>query len=142
MKIYSKMFLVMKMEFLQLKYFKHAAHTQNFSHTANYFRVPASCVSASVKKLEEELGAKLFERTSNSLKLNENGKVFLKATEKIFKEIENAGAEIAKLSGETVGQINMLINNSRHILTPLISEFSAKYPKVSFAIDFDGDKNY
>lgn len=141
-KLYSKIKWVIEMEFLQLKYFKHAAQTENFSHTANSFRVPASCVSSSVKKLEDELGAKLFDRKSNSLKLNEKGKIFLKATEKIFKELENAEVEIAKLSGETAGKINMLINNSRHILTPLISEFSTVYPKVSFTIDFDGDMNY
>ena len=76
------------MEFLQLKYFSHAAKTENFSHTAQNFMVPTSCISASIKKLETEIGVKLFDRTANKIKLNEYGKILLTAvnqTEELFK---------------------------------------------------------
>ena len=78
------------MEFLQLKYFCHAAKTENFSHTAEAFLVPASSVSSSIKKLEEELGVQLFNRSSNKLSLNENGMVFLKTANSILNELEKA----------------------------------------------------
>ena len=48
------------MELLQLKYFKDAALTENFSHTAKNFYVPQSAVSQSIKRLETELGVELF----------------------------------------------------------------------------------
>mgnify|MGYP002513475198 CR=1 FL=1 len=76
-----------KMEFLQLKYFQHAARSENFSHTATAFMVPPSSVSVSIKKLESELGVPLFDRTANKLSLNENGKLFLKTADTIFAEI-------------------------------------------------------
>ena len=76
------------MELLQLKYFSHAAKTENFSRTAEKYIVPTSCVSASIKKLEQEIGVKLFDRSSNRIKLNEYGKILLSAVDKseeIFK---------------------------------------------------------
>ena len=70
------------MELLQLKYFSHAAKTENFSHTAQKFRVPTSGISASIKKLESEIGVKLFDRTANKIKLNEYGKILVQAVDK------------------------------------------------------------
>ena len=43
------------MELLQLKYFRDAAETENFSATAKNFGVPASDISQSIKRLEKEL---------------------------------------------------------------------------------------
>lgn len=47
------------MEFLQLRYFYESAQNENFAKTAEKFMVPASSVSASVKRLEQELGVEL-----------------------------------------------------------------------------------
>ena len=64
------------MELLQLTYFCDAARTQNFSQTARYYQVPASNISQSVKRLEEELGAPLFDRRGNRVSLNPRGEAF------------------------------------------------------------------
>ncbi len=129
------------MEFLQLRYFQHAAKTENFSHTASFFSVPPSSVSASVKKLEQELSVSLFDRTRNTLALNENGKRFLKAVETVFSEIERAKNDMAEISGQPGGKIRMCINTSRHIITKIISDFRVQYPNVSFMLDFGGSRN-
>ena len=130
------------MEFLQLKYFCHAAKTENFSHTAEAFLVPASSVSSSIKKLEEELGVQLFNRSSNKLSLNENGMVFLKTANSIFNELEKAKNNFKELAGHPGGKIKILINNNRHIITRIISEFKSKYPDVAFIMDFGEGRNY
>ncbi len=129
------------MEFLQLKYFQHAAKTENFSHTAAAFSVPPSCVSASVKKLERELGVTLFDRTANTLSLNGNGKRFLKTAETVFSEIERARSELSESAGAPGGKIRMRINASRHIITKIIADFRAQYPQVSFLLDFGGSRD-
>ena len=64
------------MEFLQLRYFYETAQNENLAKTAEKFMVPASSVSASIKRLENELGAKLFERSANRILFNENGNLF------------------------------------------------------------------
>ena len=62
------------MEFLQLKYFFESSKNENFAKTAEKFMVPPSSVSTAIKRLENELGCELFDRKSNSILLNENGK--------------------------------------------------------------------
>ncbi len=130
------------MEFLQLTYFQHTARTENISHTAAHFRVPPSSVSASIKKLENELETQLFDRTANRLLLNDTGKRFLKAVDNIFSEIEQAKNDIADMSGKVHGKIHLLINNNRMRMTDIISEFRNIHPEISFILDFDGEKNH
>ena len=66
------------MEFLQLKYFYESAKNQSFAKTAEKHMVPTTSVSASVKRLEKELGCPLFDRYANKIKLNREGERFLK----------------------------------------------------------------
>lgn len=130
------------MELLQLKYFSHAAKTENFSHTAQHFRVPTSCVSASIKKLESELGAKLFDRTANKIKLNEQGKIFLHAVDKSERLLKKAKADISDLSQTPFGEIKLLILTNRQKVTEVISEFKLKYPNISFNIQHQWHKEH
>lgn len=64
------------MELLQLKYFKAAAELENFSAVAEKYYVPQPSISATIKKLENELGVQLFDRNGKRITLNSNGKIF------------------------------------------------------------------
>ncbi|MBR5156210.1 MAG: LysR family transcriptional regulator [Clostridia bacterium] len=133
------------MEILQLKYFQHAAKSENISHTAHSFMVPPSSVSASIKKLENELGVKLFERTANSLKLNESGKIFLRAIDAAEKEIKKAKIKMLDMSSVPAGEIKLLILTNRGQVTKSIAEFKMNYPRVMFSItheDYIDYENY
>lgn len=126
------------MELLQLKYFKHAAKTENFSHTAQKFMVPTSGISISIKKLENELGVKLFDRTANRIKLNEYGKILLQAIVKSEELFKKAKADIYDLSQTPFGELKLLILTNRQKVTEVISEFKTNYPKISFNIKHQG----
>ena len=137
--------MVIKMEILQLKYFQHAAKCENISHTAKNFMVPASSVSAAVKKLETELGVSLFDRTANSLKLNQNGQIFLNAIDLCEKQINKAKIDILNLSEVPHGEIKLLILTNRKQITESIVKFKADYPDVNFSIshsDFENRDKY
>ena len=122
------------MELLQLKYFSHAAQTENFSHTAQHFMVPTPSVSVSIKKLEKEIGVKLFDRTANTVKLNEYGKILFKAVVNSERLLKMAKAEILDVSQTPFGEIKLLILTNRQKVTEAIAEFKAKYPQISFNI--------
>ncbi len=64
------------MELLQLRYFKEAAETENFSAVAQKYMVPQPSISKTIKKLETELGVRLFDRNGKKISLNGNGKYF------------------------------------------------------------------
>lgn len=133
--IYSKISLRGDdMELLQLKYFLHAARTENFSHTAQNFLVPTSSVSSSIKKLETELGVHLFDRNANKIMLNANGKILLQALDSCERLFAKAKMEIADLAGSPTGELNLLILTNRQKVTESISKFIKRYPQISFSI--------
>ena len=57
------------MELLQLTDFCDAALTENFSKTAEKYKVPPSNISQSIKRLEKELSIALFDRRANRVVL-------------------------------------------------------------------------
>ena len=122
------------MEILQLTYFCHAARTESFSEVARLFRVPPSSVSLSVKRLEDELGVLLFDRTANRLSLNENGRRFYERAATALSLLEGAKGELCDSEGEAGGEIRILIRANRRILTEKIGVFRLTHPKVSFSI--------
>lgn len=126
------------MELLQLKYFSHAAKTENFSRTAQNFMVPTSGISASIKKLEKEIGVNLFDRTANRIKLNKYGKILLQAIDQSEELFNKAKADIFDLLKTPSGELKLLILTNRQKVTEVISQFKIKYPKTSFNIKHQG----
>ena len=130
------------MEILQLKYFQEAAKSENISHTAKKFMVPPSSVSSSIKKLESELGITLFDRGANCLKLNENGKTFLRAVDKCEEELKKAKIEMFNHMQMPTGEIRLLMLTNRSRVTDAIMKFKSEYPRVTFSISHDDYADY
>ena len=124
------------MELLQLKYFFESAKNENIAKTAEKFMVPPSSVSASIKRLEKELGCSLFDRKSNRILLNENGRRLQKSLCVVFDELEQAALDLAvKETDDT--EINILVRTMRAIITDEIIKFNKKFPSVRFKTSFD-----
>lgn len=130
------------MDLLQLKYFQDAASTENFSKTAAKFTVPPSCVSLYIKKLEQELGVKLFDRSANRIKLNNNGKILLTAVNNAFLELEGAKNKLMSISDVTDGEISLLIETNRKIVMEYIAQFRNDFPQVTFHIEHKKTSRY
>lgn len=129
------------MEILQLRYFFLSAKNENFSTTAKAFGVPTTAVSSSVRRLEEELGCKLFDRTHNRIMLNPKGHRFQQALCTVFAELDKA---VEDISAEYTDkrEIKVLVRGMRREVTDLLSKFSATHPDVAFQIAFSGDDDY
>lgn len=125
------------MEILQLKYFKDAAQTENFSRTAQKFRVPTSAVSQSIRRLEKEMGTALFARTANRISLNEEGKILYRAVCQMGKTLEDTKRLFAEGDGELTGEIRLQIACNRRIVSDAIRSFSQAHPQVRFLIRHD-----
>ena len=67
------------MEFHQLRYVCAIAETGSFSRAAERCHVAQPSLSQQVLKLEQDLGAKLFDRLGRSVRLTEAGRAFLPA---------------------------------------------------------------
>ena len=133
------------MELLQLTYFCDAAKTENFSHTAEKFNVPASNISQTVKRLEEELGVKLFRRSANKIFLSEEGRIFYEGAKRALDSLAGAKNRLADLEGLGTGEIRLLIQTCRRVVTNAIERYKQKYPGVSISINHnpgEGARDY
>lgn len=77
------------MELLQLRYFKEAAESENFSEVANKHMVPQPSISKTIKKLEQELGVQLFDRNGKKISLNGNGRYFYDKVNEALSNIDD-----------------------------------------------------
>lgn len=125
------------MELLQLKYFCESAKTQNFSKTASKFGVPPSNISQSIKRLESELGTKLFIRKPNRILLSERGAAFYKSVTKAL-EIINDATMLARDNGSR-GKISLSINATRRTVMEAVEEYKRVYPDVIIKIAHFGN---
>ena len=95
------------MELLQLRYFVHAARTENFSRTAAFFMVPQSSVSQTIKKLEGELGVQLFTRRGNRVFLNEKGRSFYEVVSAALSQIDAACGCLREVGETPEGELRL-----------------------------------
>ncbi|MBQ7896987.1 MAG: LysR family transcriptional regulator [Clostridia bacterium] len=124
------------MELLQLKYFYESAQNGSFSKTANKYNVPLTAVSSSIRRLEQELECKLFDRHCNCISLNSKGKELQKSLCIVFSELDLA---INNISSPTVfrREIRILVRAMRRKITELITKFNSIMPNCSFIVSFE-----
>ncbi|MEV1243205.1 LysR family transcriptional regulator [Nonomuraea sp. NPDC050022] len=93
------------MELQQMRYVVAVAETSNFTRAAEQCLVVQSALSHQIARLERELGAKLFERTSRRVRLTPAGAAFLPAARQALDAAERARAEVAAAAGEIRGRL-------------------------------------
>lgn len=96
--------------------------------------VPLSAVSVTIKHLEDELGTKLFNRSSNRISLNDNGRRFFYYIESMFEDLDN-GISSLSLQEKDERTIKILAKSARETITRRICDFSKRYPDVKFIVD-------
>ncbi len=116
------------MELLQLKYFCDSAKTENFSSTAEKYKVPPSAVSQSIKRLETELKCQLFTRQTNRVKLNSKGKAFYEKVREGLNLLEDAKRTI---KDDTYSKITINIFINSRIVMQTVEKFNQLYPQVN-----------
>jgi DNA-binding transcriptional LysR family regulator len=124
------------MELRHLRYFLAVADTLNFSRAAERLRVAQPALSRQIHDLEEELGLKLFERSTTKVKLTDAGAFFRLQVEKLLMQLDIAATGALRVAQETGGQIRIGSdwNASALPITAAAHEFRTRYPGV--AVDF------
>lgn len=79
---------------LPLQYFKALAERENLTQTAKDLLISAPSLSATIVRLEREVGFQLFDRTGRNIRLNACGRIYLKHVNDIFSSLENAKLEM------------------------------------------------
>lgn len=124
------------MELLQLRYFYDSANMGSLAKTAKKYMVPASSVSASIKRLEEELGYKVFDRSANRIRLNANGSRLLRSLNVVFNELDRVVDNVASIPEEE-RELWILIKALRSDMTDRLIAYKKQYPRAKFRVTFD-----
>lgn len=122
------------MELLQLRYFYEAARHESITKAARHYQVPPSSVSLSIKRLETELGCELFDRSSNQIRLNQNGRRLQNALSGALQQLDEAVEALSDSPSQLTGDIYLLLRCSRRMLIDKIQAFREAHPGVTFHI--------
>lgn len=125
------------MDLLQLRYFVESAKNESFTKTAQNYMVPTSSVSASIKRLEDELGIKLFDRKANKIKLNAKGRMFAETLSMAFDQTNAVISEITA-SEQPKREITLLVLARRGWITDLVIRYQKQHPEISFRMSHNG----
>ncbi|HWY68927.1 MAG TPA: LysR family transcriptional regulator [Terriglobales bacterium] len=124
------------MEVHQLRYFCAVAESGNFTRAAEAARVAQPSLSQQIHKLEDELGAKLFDRLPRSARLTQFGKAFLPKAQAILRQIGEARVEIREMASVESGEVVLgaIPTVAPYLLPPMLSSFGRQHPSVSVSI--------
>jgi DNA-binding transcriptional LysR family regulator len=120
------------METHQLHYFLAVAQTGRFTAAARQLNVSQPSLSIQIKKLEEELGGSLFERTRKGARLTARGETFLPRVKTILEQMQSAREDAKALSGLSMGRVSLgcMPTTGAHLLPSILSAFRKAYPKI------------
>ena len=108
----------------------------SFTKAAERCFVVQSALSHQVARLESELGARLFHRTSRHVRLTSAGEAFLPAARQCIDAAERARAEVAAATGEVRGRLTVgVIPTVAAVDVPReLRRFHAAYPHVRVSL--------
>ncbi|MFP5114665.1 LysR family transcriptional regulator [Bacillaceae bacterium C204] len=121
------------MELLQLKYFLEVARLEHVTEAARSLHVTQSSLSKTIQRLEEDLGAPLFDRIGRKLRLNEFGSRFLRRAERALFELDQGKQEISDLSSPEHGTLELAVTTAS-TLPNILREFRKKRPYIQFHV--------
>ncbi|MGX1885013.1 LysR family transcriptional regulator [Streptomyces sp. NPDC055287] len=124
------------MELQQMRYVVAVAETNSFTRAAERCLVVQSALSHQVARLERELGARLFERTSRRVRLTPAGAAFLPSARQCLDAADRAAAEVAAAVGEVRGRLAVgLIPSVAAVDIPgALRDFHQQYPDVRIGL--------
>lgn len=124
------------MDISTLKLFMEVAHQGSFTDVAKTEGVAPSSVSRAIAGLENELGIRLFQRSTRKLKPTEAGLVYLERIASIVDELESARQIATDVSEEPRGTLRVTaptVFGQTHIV-PLLPELQARYPSMTIEL--------
>ena len=118
--------------------FVRAADLGSFVAAGRVLGLSASAVGKAVTNLEKELGVRLLQRSTRSIRLTEEGRLFHERCRRILDDLDDAEASLAQAVAMPRGRLRVSVPIvSYHLLLPVLPEFVRRYPEVELDLDFN-----
>lgn len=120
------------MDFDQLETFLEVARLSSFSRAAEKRFRTQPAISAQIRAMEEEVGAKLLDRSGGKVALTAAGKIFQKYAEETVQSRRNVMTAIAEMERVPGGEIVVGANEGTcmYVLPEVFAHFKKQYPSV------------
>lgn len=124
------------MELRQLRYLEAVARHRHFTRAAEELHVAQSALSHQIRRLEAELGAPLFARTSRSVVPTEAGAALAARARRVLDEVEAGRAEIDALQGLIRGRLTIgaMLPAGELDVPRLLTGFSGAHPGIEMVV--------
>lgn len=122
------------MELTQLRYFYEAARFEHITKAANALRIAQPAITLSIRRLEEELGVKLFRRCGRGVVLTECGRYLYLKLDEVFKILDPIPEDLDHIANYEKDTININLLAASTIVTDIIIEYKRKNPEVTFRV--------
>ena len=124
------------MEIRQLRYLVALADEQHFTRAAAREHIAQPALSQQIRRLEQEVGLALVERTTRRVTITEAGKTLVARARRILSEIDAANAEMQALAGVRAGHVSV---GTMHTMGPVdvslaLAVFHQRHPAVELTV--------
>lgn len=125
------------MDFEQLRTFLEVSRLRSFSRAAEKLSVTQPAISAQIRSLETEVGARLFDRDGGKVTFTAAGRVFEPFAEHVLSCHAHIGVTIAELHRSPRGEISISANEatSLYVLPAVFASFKKQYNRVALKIE-------
>ena len=119
-----------------LRYLDAVARLGSIRRAAESLNVASSAVNRQILKLEAEIGASLFERRGNGVKLTAAGDYMLRHSRATLADWSKTRAEIAALAGDIRGEVRLISIPSLlvSVVPQAINALAKSHPNISFRV--------
>lgn len=118
------------------KVFYTVARYKNISKAADALFISQPAISKTLSKLEENLGCRLFHRTSRGVSLTDEGQFLYERIEKAFQLIDSSEEELQQMNELGIGRIRIGVSTTlcKYILLPYLQNFLQQNPHIQITI--------
>jgi len=129
------------MELIQLKYFVTIAGAMSFTAAAEILHVSQPALSYQMRRLETELGTRLFDRKGRTIGMTSDGELFLPHAQSVLFRANEAVRVLREHTGVEVGEVRIGCNPSvaTYLVPEVLAEFHKDYPRVRVEVIEGGD---
>ncbi|POA33296.1 transcriptional regulator GcvA [Pseudomonas sp. GW456-12-1-14-TSB6] len=117
-----------------LRAFECAARHMSFTRAAEELNVTQTAISHQIRRLEDELGVRLFMRLKDGLALTEEGNAYLPGIRSAFLELRYSTEKLLESSNNSVLTISTLVSVASKWLLPRLPSFREAHPDIDVRI--------
>ena len=119
----------------------HTVSKGSLTASARALGITPAAASATLKRLETQLGTRLFERSTRAMRLTPSGQILLEYAQRAFELLAEGVSQLDAERGELMGTVRVSAPSdlARTVLMPMFDEFLQLHPGVKLALNV-GDR--